>query len=111
MAFLAKNIQVPARRFVLFKMFLSTTVEYLATLPTLVLALFAFLLYYEAWIIYTRLFHPLAHVPGPFWASVSRIWLATQVWRGHVELVQRDLHNKLGNTWTLLTGILPWKFS
>lgn len=27
-------------------------------------------------VIHYRFFHPLSHFPGPFWASVTRLWIA-----------------------------------
>ncbi|KAH8812835.1 cytochrome P450 [Xylogone sp. PMI_703] len=54
------------------------------------------LLYYFVWIIYTRLFHPLRDIPGPFWASISRILIGVHVLRGDSERVQRGLHKKFG---------------
>lgn len=44
----------------------------------------------------SALFHPYADIPGPFWAKVSRLWLATQVLRGDLEKKQRDLHRRHG---------------
>lgn len=49
-----------------------------------------------AWIVYARFFHPLAGIPGPFWASISRMWLGAQVSSGKSEYVQRELHRKHG---------------
>ncbi|KAL4936311.1 hypothetical protein BDV06DRAFT_233532 [Aspergillus oleicola] len=48
------------------------------------------------WVVYTRLFHPLKDVPGPFWASVSRSWLGYQVSTGKVVQILRRLHEKHG---------------
>lgn len=53
---------------------------------------------YLGWILYTRFIHPLCDVPGPFWASVSRIWIAIHVSRGNAEFAQRDLHRKYGKS-------------
>ncbi|KAL4816671.1 putative P450 monooxygenase [Aspergillus spinulosporus] len=33
-------------------------------------------------IIYYKFFHPLRHYPGPFWASVTRLWSAWHYFRG-----------------------------
>jgi hypothetical protein len=52
--------------------------------------------YALAWIAYARLFHPLKHIPGPFWASISRLWMVHHLWRGDMDVVQRELHQKYG---------------
>ncbi|KAL4819371.1 cytochrome P450 [Aspergillus spinulosporus] len=59
-------------------------------------ALLVSLAYWISWIIYTRWFHPLAQFPGPFWASVSRIWTVLHVLPGDAEKKQRKLHEKYG---------------
>lgn len=33
-------------------------------------------------IIYYKIFHPLRHYPGPFWAGVTRLWSAWHYFRG-----------------------------
>lgn len=38
--------------------------------------------YWVGWIIYARNFHPLSKVPGPWLASVSRIWYMRQIATG-----------------------------
>jgi hypothetical protein len=48
------------------------------------------------WIFYMRLFHPLSSIPGPFWASISRYWLAYQISTGKAEAIQKGLHDKFG---------------
>lgn len=53
-------------------------------------------LYLVTWVIYTRYFHPLSSIPGPFWASISRIWLAKQAAGGNLDEVIRNLHGELG---------------
>lgn len=52
--------------------------------------------YSLVWIIYVRLFHPLKHIPGPFWASVSRLWMVHRIRQGDMEVVQRKLHERYG---------------
>ncbi|OAP61609.1 hypothetical protein AYL99_03812 [Fonsecaea erecta] len=54
------------------------------------------LLYEIGWIIYCRVWHPLADVPGPFAASFSRLWIAASVANGRAEHVQRRLHQQYG---------------
>lgn len=55
-----------------------------------------FVAYWILWVVYTRTLHPLASVPGPFWASISRTWLMYRMYRGDYEIVQRSLHEQYG---------------
>ncbi|KAL3431394.1 cytochrome P450 [Aspergillus tetrazonus] len=59
-------------------------------------ALFGIITYWVVWIIYTRTFHPLAKFPGPFWASVTRLWTVFHVLPGDAEKRQRKLHAEYG---------------
>jgi len=52
--------------------------------------------YALAWVAYARLLHPLKHIPGPYWASISRLWMVHHVRRGDMDIVQRGLHEKYG---------------
>lgn len=52
--------------------------------------------YTVLWIVYAVTLHPLAKVPGPFWASVTRLWYMFKVHQGHFDQVQRALHKKYG---------------
>ncbi|KNG89231.1 cytochrome P450 [Aspergillus nomiae NRRL 13137] len=52
--------------------------------------------YWAVWIIYTRWFHPLAKFPGPFWASITRVWTLLHVLPGNAEKRQMKLHAKYG---------------
>lgn len=47
-------------------------------------------------LLYLRYFHTLSPIPGPFLASVTRLWLvhATLTWRRHA--IEADLHEKYG---------------
>lgn len=56
----------------------------------------AILLYWTAWLIYTRTLHPLASIPGPFWASLSRTWYMYRIYAGDMHDVQRRLHERYG---------------
>lgn len=56
----------------------------------------AFLCYVVCWVIYARTLHPLSKIPGPFLASISRLWILRQTELGRMEYVQRDLHRQLG---------------
>jgi hypothetical protein len=47
-------------------------------------------------IIYYRFFHPLRHFPGPFWASVTRLWIAWHNYLGDECEVELALHRKYG---------------
>jgi len=57
----------------------------------------ALCLYVSGWIIYCRFFHPLRDIPGPFLASISRIWIVFNTGQGNMEHTQRALHKKYGN--------------
>ncbi|KAJ5165071.1 cytochrome P450 [Penicillium coprophilum] len=46
--------------------------------------------------IYCRTLHPLSKVPGPFWSSVTRLWLTHAVSKGNLDVVQRELHKRYG---------------
>ncbi|KAJ0418634.1 cytochrome P450 [Aspergillus carlsbadensis] len=59
-------------------------------------ALTSIIAYWILWIIYARWFHPLAKFPGPFWASVTRIWTVLHVLPGDTEKTQMKLHAKYG---------------
>ncbi|KAI0547173.1 cytochrome P450 [Xylaria curta] len=59
-------------------------------------SLFAASGYLVSWCIYCRTFHPLSKVPGPFWPSVTRLWLTYAVSRGDLDVVQRELHKRYG---------------
>ncbi|KAF2458809.1 flavonoid 3',5'-hydroxylase [Lineolata rhizophorae] len=47
-------------------------------------------------IIYYRFFHPLAKFPGPFWASVTRLWIAYHNVKADEYLLEHELHKKYG---------------
>ena len=76
---------------------LSSMMQFFAFGPNvLVLLPILFLAYCVAWIVYARYFHPLAKYPGPFFASVTRLWLIVDVARGNCEKTQRRLHEQYG---------------
>ncbi|KIW60511.1 hypothetical protein PV05_00723 [Exophiala xenobiotica] len=60
------------------------------------LSLVALVGYWICWIIYARHFHPLSKIPGPWLASVSRLWYMQQIARGDMQDTQRRLHAKYG---------------
>lgn len=50
--------------------------------------------YWLAWVVYSRTFHPLAKVPGPAWASLSRTWLMYRMYLGDYQVAQLALHKE-----------------
>jgi hypothetical protein len=54
------------------------------------------LCYVLLWIVYVRLLHPLKRIPGPFWASITRLWIVQHVWKGDLDVVERALHLEHG---------------
>ena len=48
-------------------------------------------------ILYYRFFHPLRVFPGPFWGSVTRLWIAYHNWKEDERFVAQDLHKKYGS--------------
>ncbi|KAL2396868.1 Cytochrome P450 monooxygenase gsfF [Exophiala dermatitidis] len=68
----------------------------LFSLSSLLLLSGALVIYWVLWIVYTRNFHPLHKIPGPWLASVSRLWYLIRIARGDMEHVQRRLHAKYG---------------
>lgn len=48
------------------------------------------------WIIYQRFLHPLASIPGPLTASVSRLWMTKHSWDGNMNTAMIALHKKYG---------------
>ncbi|KAJ5391839.1 hypothetical protein N7509_007329 [Penicillium cosmopolitanum] len=51
----------------------------LVTVTNVFLALFLYVISKFVYqIVYYRFFHPLSKFPGPFWASVTRLWIAKQ---------------------------------
>lgn len=52
------------------------------------------LAYWLVWVVYSRTLHPLAKIPGPTWASLSRTWLMYRMYLGDLETHQRALHER-----------------
>lgn len=48
------------------------------------------------YVIYIQYVSPLAGIPGPFWASLSRFWLAYHAKKGDMHIIMRKLHAKHG---------------
>lgn len=56
---------------------LAENVLSLVTVTNVILSLVAYVTLKFGWqIIYYRFFSPLAKFPGPFWGSVTRLWIA-----------------------------------
>ncbi|KAF2816326.1 flavonoid 3',5'-hydroxylase [Mytilinidion resinicola] len=47
-------------------------------------------------IVYYRFFHPLSKFPGPFWASVTRLWVAYHNVKEDERLLEYELHKRYG---------------
>ncbi|KAK3996608.1 putative cytochrome P450 pisatin demethylase-like protein, partial [Cladorrhinum sp. PSN332] len=52
--------------------------------------------YYISWVIYARWFHPYSKYPGPFLASISRLWIAKEVAQTRGDQAVKELHDKYG---------------
>lgn len=52
---------------------------------------------YLVWYLYRlSVWHPLSHIPGPWWTAVSSIWLQYQTFRGRQAKATQELHKKYG---------------
>lgn len=49
------------------------------------------------WVVYQRLFSPLAKIPGPFWASISRLWYLQRINAEDMHRYTKKLHEKYGS--------------
>lgn len=67
------------------------------------LAYITFKIVYQ--IVYYRFFHPLAKFPGPFWGSVTRLWIAYHNVKADEPEVVRALHQKYGKFRPKLKGV------
>ncbi|KAL4963142.1 putative P450 monooxygenase [Aspergillus stella-maris] len=54
------------------------------------------IVYISCQIIYYKLFHPLRHYPGPFWAGVTTLWTAWHVFWGRETLLHWEIREKYG---------------
>lgn len=69
----------------------------LLTVTNLFSALVAYIvLKFVYQIVYYRFFHPLSAFPGPFWASVTRLWIAKQNLQETEYLTCHGLSKKYG---------------
>ena len=66
----------------------------------LFLACGSFLLFF-ARCIYNRYFHPLRHIPGPFWGSVTEGYKLYLLLAKHIPSFNYDLHQTYGMTLSL----------
>lgn len=48
------------------------------------------------YVLYYRVFSPLASIPGPVEASLSRLWLVKHTWKGDMHREMLKLHAKHG---------------
>ncbi|KAI9834154.1 MAG: hypothetical protein M1826_005265 [Phylliscum demangeonii] len=48
------------------------------------------------YVVYYRFLHPLSKVPGPFWASLSRLWLVKHARSGEMHRTAIALHRRYG---------------
>jgi hypothetical protein len=69
------------------------------TFKNLFLVILAFISYKAlAQIIYYRFFHPLRKFPGPFLASITRLWIGWHCWRQTELQTIYKLHEKYGQS-------------
>lgn len=52
---------------------------------------------FAIYVVYQRVFSPLARIPGPFGASLSRLWIAKHSWQGDMHRQMLFLHSKYGH--------------
>lgn len=48
------------------------------------------------WIVYQRFLSPLAQIPGPFWASISRLWYLRKINAEDMHRYTKRLHDRYG---------------
>lgn len=75
------------------KMFSFFDVSWTVLFTSILAALF---LWELGWVIYCRTLHPLSKFPGPFLASISRLWLWKTSHTGQLHYVQASLHQRYG---------------
>ncbi|THX98745.1 cytochrome P450 [Aureobasidium pullulans] len=74
----------------------SPTIPLIGQASNVVLLSFFLTACVSAYVVYQRFFHPLASVPGPFWASLSRLWITKHSWDGDMHRTMIALHEKHG---------------
>ena len=70
----------------------SKTLRHVSAAHVAIFSLGVLILY----VFYLRFLHPLANVPGPFWASLSRLWMAKHSKDGNMPWTMIALHEKYG---------------
>lgn len=76
----------------------------LVTVTNVFLGLVAYVIFKAvSQIIHYRFFHPLKDFPGPFWASVTRLWIAKQNLQETEYLTAHELTKKYGDLDSQLT--------
>ncbi len=68
----------------------------LLALPALPLLLACLVVLPLAYVVYQRRFSPFAGIPGPFLASLSRLWMTKHSWDGDMNRTMIDLHREIG---------------
>jgi hypothetical protein len=69
----------------------------LVTVTNVLLSFIAYIVLKFAYqIVHYRFFHPLSAFPGPFWASVTRLWVAKQNLQETEYLTVYELSKKYG---------------
>lgn len=48
------------------------------------------------WIVYQRFLSPLSQIPGPFWASISRLWYLRKINAEDMHRYTKRLHDQYG---------------
>lgn len=64
------------------------------TLPSIITMILIFLVTVATW---RRYFSPLSGLPGPFWASITRMWYIKVIIDGDQNLRMSELHEKNGH--------------
>ena len=54
-------------------------------------AVLALYLTHAIWI-----WHRLSHIPGPFWAGISKLWIIREAFLGRQPMTLRDVTNEYG---------------
>lgn len=62
----------------------------------LTLLLAGLVVYYVSWVVYARWFHPYSKYPGPFLASISRLWIAKELANGTNDKSIKKWHDMYG---------------
>ena len=75
---------------------LHSMLQHLTSPKLFIIGSAALVAYWILWVIYARTLHPLANIPGPYLASISRLWVIRRLPSGDMDHVQRQLHAKHG---------------